>query len=49
VRRQIAGRASGVSSSHVSALFVLGGDVWDKVRALFVYQARAVFPTSAST
>ena len=31
------------------SLFVLGGDVWDKVRALFVYQARAVFPTSAST
>ncbi len=26
------------------SLFVLGGDFWDKVRALFVRQARAVFP-----
>jgi hypothetical protein len=26
-------------------LFVLGGDFWDKLRALFVYEAKAVFPT----
>jgi hypothetical protein len=26
------------------SLFVLGGDFWDKLRALFIYGARAVFP-----
>jgi len=26
------------------SLFVLGGDFWDKVRALFVYEARTHFP-----
>jgi hypothetical protein len=25
-------------------LFVLGGDFWDKLRSLFSYQAKAVFP-----
>lgn len=25
-------------------LFVLGGDFWDKLRALFVYEAKATFP-----
>jgi hypothetical protein len=25
----------------ISSLFVLGGDFWDKVRALFVYDAKA--------
>jgi hypothetical protein len=25
------------------SLFVLGGDFWDKVRALFLHDARAVF------
>ncbi len=28
----------------VSSLFVLGGDFWDKVRALFIYGAKAHFP-----
>ena len=28
----------------VASLFVLGGEFWDKLRALFVRQARAVFP-----
>lgn len=28
----------------LASLFVLGGDFWDKVRALFVHGARAVFP-----
>jgi hypothetical protein len=28
----------------VSSLFVLGGDFWDKVRALFIYGAKAQFP-----
>lgn len=26
------------------SLFVLGGDFWDKLRALFVYESKAVFP-----
>ena len=28
----------------VVSLFVLGGDFWDKLRALFIYDARASFP-----
>lgn len=28
----------------LTSLFVLGGDFWDKLRALFVHGARAVFP-----
>lgn len=28
----------------VASFFVLGGDFWDKARALFVWDARAVFP-----
>jgi hypothetical protein len=28
------------------SLFVLGGDFWDKLRSLFVYEARAQFPAS---
>ena len=28
----------------VASLFVLGGDFWDKVRALFVHQARVALP-----
>ena len=31
----------------ISSFFVLGGDFWDKVRSLFVHQARAVFPQAA--
>ncbi len=27
-----------------ASLFILGGDFWDKLRSLFVRQARAVFP-----
>jgi hypothetical protein len=30
----------------LTSLFVLGGDFWDKLRALFLHQARAVFPES---
>jgi len=29
---------------QIAALFVLGGDFWDKLRALFVRKAKAVFP-----
>ena len=28
----------------VISLFVLGGDFWDKLRSLFVYEAKAIFP-----
>jgi len=28
----------------LTSLFVLGGDFWDKLRALFVRRARAAFP-----
>jgi hypothetical protein len=27
------------------SLFILGGDFWDKLRALFVREAKVVFPT----
>lgn len=30
----------------ISSFFVLGGDFWDKIRALFVYEAKARFPDS---
>ena len=33
---------------QVVALFVLGGDFWDKLRALFVRNAKAVFPEKAA-
>lgn len=32
----------------VSSLFVLGGDFWDKVRALFIHEARAEIPAQVS-
>ena len=28
----------------LSSLFVLGGNFWDKLRSLFVYGAKAIFP-----
>jgi len=33
----------------VASLFVLGGDFWDKLRALFRYDAKAIFPASAGS
>jgi len=32
---------------QIIALFVLGGDFWDKLRSLFVREAHAVFPQKA--
>jgi|688.fasta_scaffold334118_2 hypothetical protein len=32
----------------ITSLFVLGGDFWDKLRALFIYEAKAVFPDAKS-
>ena len=36
--------AIGADLVFVASFFVLGGEFWDKLRALFVYGARAVFP-----
>jgi hypothetical protein len=33
----------------IASLFVLGGDFWDKVRALFTYNARAQIPAKNLT
>jgi hypothetical protein len=35
----------GLDLITLASLFVLGGDFWDKVRALFLYDARVVFPS----
>jgi hypothetical protein len=32
----------------IASLFVLGGEFWDKLRALFVHGARASFPKSTN-
>lgn len=37
-----------MQSTFLVSFFVLGGDFWDKARALFVWDARAVFPTDKS-
>jgi hypothetical protein len=37
----------GLDLCLLASLFVLGGDFWDKLRALFVYEARVVFPPAA--
>lgn len=34
----------GSDAIFLASLFILGGDFWDKLRALFVREARAVFP-----
>src|SRR5215813_1033942 len=39
----------GLDLITLASLFVLGGDFWDKVRALFLHDARVVFSPSAST
>jgi hypothetical protein len=33
----------------LTSLFVLGGDFWDKLRALFIYKAKAKFEEGAGT
>jgi hypothetical protein len=33
----------GLDAITLASLFVLGGDFWDKVRALFLHDARAAF------
>ena len=32
----------------LTSFFVLGGEFWDKVKALFIYEARAVLPESSA-
>jgi hypothetical protein len=39
----------GGDAVQILSLFVLGGDFWDKLRSLFVREAKAVFPQKAST
>jgi len=39
----------GLDLITLASLFVLGGDFWDKVRALFIHDARVVLPSRAST
>ena len=34
---------------QILSLFVLGGDFWDKLRSLFIRQAKAVFPEKGAT
>ena len=36
-------------AAFVASLFVLGGDFWDKLRSLFVREARATFPAHPDT
>jgi len=35
----------GLELITLASLFVLGGEFWDKVRALFLHDARAVLPS----
>ena len=37
----------GLDLTVAASLFVLGGDFWDKLRALFHHDARVMFPASA--
>jgi hypothetical protein len=39
----------GLDLVALAGLFVLGGDFWDKVQALFLHDARVVSPTRAAT
>ncbi|MEI6287238.1 MAG: hypothetical protein WCP79_12100 [Bacillota bacterium] len=36
----------GADIMFFASLFVLGGEFWDKLKALFIWQAKAVFPKS---
>lgn len=36
--------AAGSDIAFIVSLFILGGDFWDKLRALFIYEAKAEFP-----
>lgn len=38
-----------MQTMFLASFFVLGGDFWDKARALFVWDARAVFPDNQHT
>ncbi len=37
----------GADAMFLASLFILGGDFWDKLKALFIRDARAVFPGAA--
>ena len=36
--------SAALDALFVASLFVLGGDFWDKLRALFIRDAKAQFP-----
>jgi hypothetical protein len=38
----------GLDLLTIASLFVLGGEFWDKLRALFLYDARAVLPSMST-
>lgn len=38
-----------LKTSLLGGLFILGGDFWDKARALFIHQAKALLPQDLST
>jgi hypothetical protein len=38
----------GLDLVTIAGLFVLGGEFWDKLRALFLYDARAVLPSMST-
>ena len=35
----------GIDLLLLASILVLGGDFWDKIRALFIHEAKAQFPT----
>ncbi|MBX9685403.1 MAG: transporter suffix domain-containing protein [Candidatus Obscuribacterales bacterium] len=41
--------AIGSDLIFIASLFILGGDFWDKLRSLFVYDAFAVFPKASQS
>ena len=43
-REAIPGYIKGGDVVQILSLFVLGGDFWDKLRSLFIREAKAVFP-----
>jgi hypothetical protein len=47
-REATASYLKGGDVMQIVALFVLGGDFWDKLRALFVRDAKAVFPETSA-
>jgi hypothetical protein len=47
-REAVAYYLKGGDAIQIISLFVLGGDFWDKLRSLFVREAKAIFPEKAT-